>query len=300
MLYFNFTCPPVPHLIVGGISMFRKGDIHERRIIYNTFDLIFVRSGRLYMEENDQKFMLEPGQFLILPPGNIHKGYKCCETDTNFSWIHFYTEGKYFYSKAPDTHTMQKMNKNKYYKKEDFNISIPQYGSVAGEGYNLMEKYMDNISQVKIDKYHHAKLFYSSSISQIEYQIVFLKILAIICESSQEPASKNVAADLYDYFSLNYQKAFCLADISKQYSYHPAHIIRCIKREYGFTPLQLLLNIRINAAKNLLKSTELQVNRIVEEVGFSDASYFSKQFRSIVGMTPLEYRKISQKLNNSG
>ena len=51
-MFINFISPPMPHLIVGGISIFRKGDKHERRAIHNTMDLIYVRSGAMYMEEN--------------------------------------------------------------------------------------------------------------------------------------------------------------------------------------------------------------------------------------------------------
>ncbi|MDU5950991.1 MAG: AraC family ligand binding domain-containing protein, partial [Paenibacillus macerans] len=110
MLYINFSCPPLPHLIVGGISLFRKGDIHERRILNNTFDLIFVFSGALYLEENGRKYIVEPGQFLILPPDNLHKGYKPCTTDTAFSWIHFSTTGSYSYSESPISYASAKMN----------------------------------------------------------------------------------------------------------------------------------------------------------------------------------------------
>lgn len=291
MLYLNFVCPPIPHLIVGGISMFRRGDIHERRIVYNTFDLIFVRSGKLYMEDNEQKFTLSEGQFLIIFPDSMHRGFKYCDEDTTFSWVHFYTEGKYFYSSTPSYSEPPKMNKNKYYKKDNFNISITKCGSINDEDRKKFEEYLDSISQVKIDRYYHAKSFYSSAISQIEYQIVFLKILTMICELKEENKQKDFVTDIYDYISINYKKPFNLKEISRQFSFHPAHIIRCVKQRYGFTPVQLLLNIRIEKAKALLSDTDQPVNHIAESVGFTDTSYFSKQFKKIIGMTPLEYRR---------
>ena len=56
-MYINIICPPLPHLIVGGISLFRKGDRHERRSIHKTFDLIYVQKGTLYMEEMESSLM---------------------------------------------------------------------------------------------------------------------------------------------------------------------------------------------------------------------------------------------------
>lgn len=56
---YYFTCPPLPHLIVGGKSLYRVGDLHLRRIMPSTFDLIFVTAGKLYLEENSQKYILK-------------------------------------------------------------------------------------------------------------------------------------------------------------------------------------------------------------------------------------------------
>lgn len=60
-MYINFICPPLPHLIAGGISLFRKGNRHERRAIHKTFDLIYVEKGTLYMEENGIQFDVKRG-----------------------------------------------------------------------------------------------------------------------------------------------------------------------------------------------------------------------------------------------
>lgn len=291
MLYINFSCPPLPHLIVGGNSLFRKGDIHERRVLNHTFDLIFVSTGALYLEENGQKFSVEPGQFLILPPDNLHKGYKPCAADTAFSWIHFYTTGSYSYSESPISYVSTKMNKHKYYKKDTFYISLPQYGRIDKSLHDVLKSLMDDISQVKIDKYQNEKLFYSSTISQIQYQQLFLKILTLFCNSNERSEEKDVAAEIYDLFTLNYQQNFTLNELAAQYAFHPAHIIRCVKNKYGISPLQLLLSIRLNKAKQLLADRDKSVNGIAASVGFSDTSYFCKQFKKATGMTPVEYRK---------
>ena len=47
---------------------------------------------------------------------------------------------------------------------------------------------------------------------------------------------------------------------------------------------------RIERAKVLLNNTDLNVEDIWAEVGFSSRSVFGKAFRSVVGMTPREYR----------
>lgn len=48
---------------------------------------------------------------------------------------------------------------------------------------------------------------------------------------------------------------------------------------------------RINTAKKLLLTTDMSLQQIAESVGFSDSSYFHKQFKKLTGQTPSNYRK---------
>jgi YesN/AraC family two-component response regulator len=290
-MFINFISPPMPHLIVGGISIFRRGDKHERRVIHNTLDLIYVRSGTMYMEEDRKHFEVTKGQFLVLTPDKTHSGYRHCDVDTVFSWIHFYSTGDFSYSEKPVHYMPAKMNKNKYYQKDKFYISIPQYGTVNPKFSRDFEGYLDQISQVKIDKYNQQKLFYNSASSQIDYQILFLKIISYICESGENPQEKDLAEEIYNYLKHSYTEPFNLTELAHRFSFHPAYIIRCIKSKYGYTPLQLLINIRIDEAKKLLKTTNLHVNIIAQNVGYYDTAYFCKLFKNITGMTAIEYRK---------
>lgn len=65
-----------------------------------------------------------------------------------------------------------------------------------------------------------------------------------------------------------------------------------IFREKSGQPLSLFIaNARIEKAKKLLITTDLPIKDIYIQSGFSDISYFSKQFKQIVGVTPHQYRE---------
>jgi AraC-like DNA-binding protein len=292
-LYIIFTCPPLPHLIVGGKSLYRVGDLHLRRIMPSTFDLIFVTAGKLYLEENSQKYILKKGEFLILPPNRLHKGYKCCDEATDFFWLHFYTTGKFKYMDKPIYDKNHKQKANYQFTKEPFHISLPQHGSLTSEQQSQMAEYMNTIVQVKIDKTKPKKDFYSSTVSQLKSQQLFFSILSILCDI-HEPNTKNVAEKIYEHFSLFYTESFDLKKLSDEYAFHPTHIIRCVKNKYGLSPLQLLLHIRIQKAKELLTYTNFSINKVAISVGFDDNAYFTKQFKRIIGTTPTNYRKQQQ------
>lgn len=65
---------------------------------------------------------------------------------------------------------------------------------------------------------------------------------------------------------------------------------RMFKHHTGLTPLQFLLNIRLSAAKNLLKDTNLTISEISSMVGYDNPLYFSRLFHKHVGITPRDYR----------
>ncbi len=62
------------------------------------------------------------------------------------------------------------------------------------------------------------------------------------------------------------------------------------KKETKLTFVAYLLHIRMEAAKELLRSTDLRALEIAEKVGYAEPNYFSFSFKKHVGMSPKEYR----------
>lgn len=67
---------------------------------------------------------------------------------------------------------------------------------------------------------------------------------------------------------------------------------RACRRTFGLTPGQLLTRARLDAATRLLAETALPVARVAVEVGYFDHSAFTRAFRTAVGLTPSEYRRL--------
>lgn len=67
--------------------------------------------------------------------------------------------------------------------------------------------------------------------------------------------------------------------------------IRKFKEYMGVTPMQYILSVRIANAQNLLETTSYSITEISALVGYDNPLYFSRLFRSQLGMSPTEYRK---------
>ncbi|MDN5276704.1 MAG: two-component system, response regulator YesN [Clostridiales bacterium] len=71
----------------------------------------------------------------------------------------------------------------------------------------------------------------------------------------------------------------------------PYYLSHLFKEELNITFLEYLTMVRMEEAKKLLKDTSLSIVAIASQVGYEDASYFSKVFKKYVGISPAQYRK---------
>ncbi len=71
----------------------------------------------------------------------------------------------------------------------------------------------------------------------------------------------------------------------------PSHFSFLVRRETGMTFTELLNQMRVDRAAELLLKPKLPLASIASKCGFSDQSYFTKVFRRYRGQTPLKYRK---------
>ncbi|MBU0557951.1 MAG: AraC family transcriptional regulator [Alphaproteobacteria bacterium] len=73
---------------------------------------------------------------------------------------------------------------------------------------------------------------------------------------------------------------------------------RQFRKFFGTTPARFANKLRITEAKHRLRQTRDPIEILAFELGFSDASHFSREFRKTTGESPAEYRKRRQQPPN--
>jgi transcriptional regulator GlxA family with amidase domain len=100
------------------------------------------------------------------------------------------------------------------------------------------------------------------------------------------------ARDLADR---RYAEPLDVAALARAAHVSPRHFSRSFAETFGETPYQYLLTRRIERARHLLRTTDIQVLDVCMSVGFTSVGSFTTTFRRHVGMSPTEYRRAHAK-----
>lgn len=99
-----------------------------------------------------------------------------------------------------------------------------------------------------------------------------------------------IATEMINYINSNY-KDLNLKAMSEHFNYNPDYIGKLVKKTTGKNLKDLVKEQRMRQAEYLLKNSDMAIVDIVSEVGYSNVTYFYKQFKEEFGITPDEYRK---------
>ena len=98
-----------------------------------------------------------------------------------------------------------------------------------------------------------------------------------------------------EFIEAYYEQPIKLGDIAYKVNLSVSGLSHLFKEQMGVTPIEYLTNIRIERAKKLLLTTDKKCCNIYYEVGYNGQSHFSRKFKEVTGMTPLEFRAGNRK-----
>lgn len=97
-----------------------------------------------------------------------------------------------------------------------------------------------------------------------------------------------------DYIMLNPTEEYTAGKLSDMAEVAATTFRRLFKKATGKTVTEFIRQVRLTTAARMLLVSNEPVNCIAHEVGFEDANHFTRVFKQAFGMTPNQYRKMSQ------
>ncbi|MEH7097823.1 response regulator transcription factor [Neobacillus vireti] len=101
-----------------------------------------------------------------------------------------------------------------------------------------------------------------------------------------------IVQNVLQYIHAHYDQGLSLKTLGQQFHVNAIYLGQLFQKEVGVVFSEYLNRYRLEKAKELLKTTHYRAGDIGKKVGYSDTTYFYKQFKKIIGTTPSEWRKI--------
>jgi len=238
---------------------------------HETFSIGLIGSGGLEVKfHSHPKQYLYPNQVVIFNPNQVHT--------TN--------------SKIKNTSDYYTLHVNKQWcKKVQTGLFGLQENFIDTKQNILDEKNIyDDLIEIFKDIILNNNAFVNKKLEKALVDI--LKEYSHLDKKYEKNEYKNRFLDNVEKYILdNIDNPITLEDIASEVGYNEAYITRVFKKEFGLTPHAFLINKRIEKAKRkLLKSKNVNLAQLSNEVGFYDQSHFSKVFKRVFAMTPNKYK----------
>ena len=280
-------------------------------------------NGAINMSINLNEIMEEYARVPFIPYGAHYKryaaGHRESEYSTRFSSFIFslggkatiYLEGKPFTFRtnrvihcAPDQRFTAK-NENGGHAKL-FELAYINNNSNAGymnssyeleigsnPGIFLMLQRLSQLSQRVYPKIDGNALLQAKTLTYSILSEMFLSAQSIQCDNIH-----SVAEDAKSYMEHHYSEPLSLLELGNRYGMSGKYFAHIFKRYTGISPIEYLIACRMDTARKLLQSTSFSVKEISCRVGYEDALYFSRHFKSRFGLSPSEWRENTFKNKN--
>lgn len=263
---------------------------HSKRTI-DSFEVIIGVKGTAYIQQEEEKFEIHPGDVLILLPDRIHQGYAYSDIGTSFYWLHFYCRESHDVLEEKDAYReISPLKSAPYFNKLIENILVPIFSTPEkSERLVIQFKQLLHIANAKYITPYAADYFLTSILIELAEQSAN-HIFQSMNSSDMSNRNNNVFISILEWIRINAHKEISVEEVAERFNFNKDYLCRLFKKHLGVSTLRYINGAKISKAKELLCQSDKNIKEIAYELGFKDEKYFMKLFRIYENLTPSEYR----------
>lgn len=257
---------------IGGRFLAPEGkdwSCSTHRFIQNKF--YFITKGSCHLQIEGRDYVAQAGDWFFIPSGTPHSYYNHKEKVFQKYWAHF--------DVYPGLRLLQVLN-----------LPLMVKAPLGGKAHKLFRQYVRLLGS-------------RSAADRLQEKAVLLQLLAeyIHLANADEPTYKYTAdskiEEVLRFMNQNITAPLSVTRLAREFHLHPNHFIRFFKEKTGQTPAKYLKTKKMERAKRFLEESDLSIAEIMTQIGESDLSNFSKQFKSYYALSPRAYRDFYKKEN---
>ena len=253
--------------------------------------LIFIESGTAFLSVGDRNYILESGNVFLVPPSQFHIVKSADGLPVSYIYTAF----------SSDSDIIIKMLSKPLVGNANYN-----YLSIALENAEkALHNIIDNTNPESAVKEIFATRFRHSM--QIAYNCLELFILNLsstieiehIKESHKQTRHANITASVEEYLKERVKENISLQETAQHFGYSVSNIQKIFKAVTGQSIIVYFNKLKLEEAKRLIIENSMTFSQISSYLSFSNPNYFSRIFKTTVGMTPTEYANLHQQESDS-
>ncbi len=262
--------------------MLRDPEIPYSLHSHDFYELVVVVSGKGTHLTREGENPIGEGSVLFMRPGVLH-GYDKID---NLILYNILIGSDVFSKEMPDLSEMPGF-KTFFMQKED-KIPICRLTS-----YQLTE-IIFLLRDIKAESERPGFGKGSATMAYAKILQMVIKIARIHNPKGQSsvPTTADRLAPIICFIEQNLDRALTLEELVSVANMSSSTLNRQFKAYTGWAPVEFHIHRRVAYACSLILKREMSIEELSEATGFSDANYFSRQFRAHMHMSPKQYKKL--------
>lgn len=152
--------------------------------------------------------------------------------------------------------------------------------------------FMDSLLEEMENKRPHYELMCQDLLNMLIIKLIRRTNFSL--EFVPSVKSSRECIKLKQYMEANYNQNITLDTLAQVSHLNKYYMVHAFTRQFGCSPMNYLVEVRIKASKELLASTDYSITEVAQSSGFSSQSYFAQCFLKHCHMTASAYRKSCQ------
>lgn len=258
----------INHLYLADIGYYPVANFHyrEREKGCAEYILIYCVGGKGWFKySNHPRQEVLPGNFFILPPGNMHRYGADRHNPWSIYWVHF------------TGHTASTFAAN-----EDNLLQSIAYQE-RDEHTLLFDEIIATLSAGVSDE----NIAYSSGC--LNHLLTLFKYNHIY-DRNRHPRYNDFLEQAIIYMKNNLHKRLILSEIAAASNLSASHFSTLFKQRTNRSPMEYFTFLKIQRACHLLDNNSIRIKEVAQMLGFDDPFYFSRLFSKVMLLSPSEYR----------
>ena len=266
-----------------------------QRVLFD-YEFMYVVNGRSHILYDNQEYNLQKGDFFYFRPGIVNQMTVRAEDDFRTHCIHFdwtppaseedfSAEDIYIYPAGDEMYHKKVQFLSERPISHPFDLNIPVHiKNTPAKTYELFSRCY----------YAYLK---NDTISRMQLKSDFIAIIALLSAFAESGfVRENTVlhpsiSHAVEYIKQHYSSPLTVNQLAEECHLSEKYFGTLFKENLGKSMNQFLMEVRLDAAKELLIRTAFSIEEISYKVGFDTVYYFSNCFKKNTGMSPSVYRQ---------